>query len=110
MTWLPLSNLVHGLHSRAREIPEHDDLRSRAALLAVLTYGPQRTLELPEPVNIAALAPSTPPLTVHEVRPGVSSLGDESDLHRLPGEPPRSLRTGCSARGREPGRAALCGT
>src|SRR5690606_18539978 len=110
MTWLPLSNLVHGLHSRAREIPEHDDLRSRAALLAVLAYGPQRTLELPELVNIAALALSMPRLTVHTVRPGVSSLVDETDLHSLPDEPPRLLRTGWIAEVREPGRESLFGS
>lgn len=92
MTWSSLSNIVRKLQGFEGLVPPDPPFRERAAALAVAAYGLPTVTDLPALVNCAGLALSMPRLTVHRVSSGVSRTVAETDLHSLPGEPPRLLR------------------
>lgn len=89
IAWQSLSNLI--LHALAydRGEPVHDPRLSAARLMAAAWgFGGPEGL-----VNVAALALSMRDrLVLHRVSPGAARLVHETDLHSLPGEPPRLLR------------------
>lgn len=94
MSWRPLSAFVRDLHTTAHRLGRiHPiDVREAAAQVATELHGVQVLAELPELVNVAALALSLEQLVVHELRPEIPPLVDATDLHSLPDEPPRLLR------------------
>jgi hypothetical protein len=106
LRFVTLSRLVLDLQARVRVTRADDDpalrtlltdatsdLRTRAAALAVLHSGVDVVDGAPALVNVGALAlAAVPRLTVHSVRPGAAGLVHATDLHSLPGEPPRLLR------------------
>lgn len=90
MRWQSISDIIGPL--RERDIQLSGNLRHDAALLATRAYGP-RLLELPALVNFAALAISMRErLVVHRLARGATRAVAETDLHSLPGEPPKLLR------------------
>jgi len=93
VTWQSLTDLVQRLkRARKRTPPPALGLRERASLLATTEFGPATVLQHPALVNCAALALSMERLVAHRVSAGVARVVAETDLHTLPGEPPRLLR------------------
>lgn len=93
MPWQSITDLVRVMNLHIKRVPPQPDLRLRAASLAVATYGPARVSSIPALINLAALTLSMQDrLIVHRVSSGVTRLVHETDLHTLPGEPPRLLR------------------
>lgn len=94
MTFTFLSSLLLRLH-RVPAPPSALPFRERAAARALACFGGALLLDLPELVNVAGLSISMEPrLVLHRVSPGAASLVHATDLHSLPGEPPRLLRDG----------------
>lgn len=92
--WRSLTDLVVPVRERllAGKPSLPLDLRQAAALVALDCWG-RTVTEQPSLVNVAALALSTRErLVVHEVRGSVVQLVGATDLHALPGRPPRLLR------------------
>lgn len=90
-----LSALVRDLWTTARTAPPpaDADARVRAAWIALRHSGEAALLELPEIVNIAALADQMRERpVVHMLRPAIGALVRDTDLHSLPSEPPPLLR------------------
>src|SRR5690625_1164573 len=109
----PLSLWVEELLPAAQEISAQASLPAGAAVLAAEAWGHQRVERVPALVNVAALALATRDrLLVHQVRPGAARLAGETDLHTLPGEPPRLLRRAwiCEVRRPEKGEELFSGT
>jgi len=94
MDFRPLSSFVREFRTTASRLGRlrADDLRAAAADVAIQCYGLAKCSELPELINIAALALSLEQLVVHELRLDVPPLVDATDLHTIPEEPPRLLR------------------
>ncbi|OGG48428.1 MAG: hypothetical protein A3F84_14680 [Candidatus Handelsmanbacteria bacterium RIFCSPLOWO2_12_FULL_64_10] len=89
MTWKSISDMVRELHTYPR--PDVSDFRAAAGALAASAYGFEVVAEQPSLINVAALALVMRRLIVHRVTPGAIRTVDETDLHTLPGEPPRLL-------------------
>ena len=81
----------------------------RVAFLARETFGMQTVLDIPELVNFGVLATMQRRITVYEMSAGATNLVYSTDLHTLPGEPPRLLRTGWIVESRIPEREPLFG-
>lgn len=89
----PLSSLLQRLR-RVPAPPSALPFRERAAARALACFGGLVT-DLPELVNVAGLSIAMEPrLVLHRISPGASALVHQTDLHSLPGEPPRLLRDG----------------
>lgn len=107
--WHGLAELVANLHRhRAGPLPS-GDLRERAAALAARTWGIHSVLARPLLVNLGALALLMDRLSVHRLSAGAIRLVHETDLHSLPGEPPRLLRRPWIVESRVPEREWLFG-
>ena len=102
MMWRSISDMVRELHSRPR--PDVSDLRAAAGALAASAYGFEVVAEQPSFINVAALALVVRRLIVHRLTPGAIRAVDETDLHTLPGEPPRLLRGPWILESRHPDR------
>lgn len=89
--WRPLSDLIRAMRRAGMDHLPALGLRERAAALAIGTEGLASVVEYQGLVNCAALALSMPRLVVHRVSPGAARMVHETDLHSLPGEPPRLL-------------------
>ncbi len=93
MTWRSLTETVQQLLRLGGTPPPSLDLRRASAWLALRALGPEATSTIPAIINCAALAVSMRPrLVVHRLSAGVARTVAETDLHTLPGEPPRLLR------------------
>jgi hypothetical protein len=108
VSWLSLSSVLAELQRHTSGLSSGLLPREAAAMLALTTYG-ERILELPALINCAALALRLTPLRVHEVRIPVPRLVAETDLHSLPDEPPRLLRSPVLVEVRSPGPELLFG-
>ena len=96
MSWQHLSSLVGELQDMVRRRPmPAAEPRVRAAGLALTCWGDRDPEDMPGAlVNVAALALATADrLHLHLVRPAASQLVDATDLHSLPGDPPRAFRS-----------------
>ena len=106
VSWRGLADTVDRLLRAGPPRFATDDLRLAAAELATraLPGAP------PAAVNVAALALSMRGrLVVHRLAAGATRLVHETDLHSLPGEPPRLLRGPWIAEAREPERGLFAG-
>lgn len=111
MNWTGLARLVAPLRARALELGELPD-DPRVACAAVLSA--EHGLDVLDDVgrmgliNIGVLAiQMRERLIVHEIRRPVPSVVASTDLHSLPEEPPRLLRTPCILEVRDPKSEAL---
>lgn len=104
-----LANHVDRCHAHRAKAPFTGDARADAGLLAASVYAMADVMSRPVLVNIAALALQMDRLTVHRISTGAARLVHETDLHTLPGEPPRLLRSGAIITVRDPEREALFG-
>lgn len=95
---ISISDLVRQMWRVARKSPppaELTDPRMRAAWIATMHSGEARVRELPELVNLAALTDTMRDRpVVYTLRPSISDLVRDTDLHSLPSEPPPLLRRG----------------
>lgn len=101
--WRPLSAWVRDAWSRASEVASRPDVSLARAELAVRTWGEELALRQAALVNVAALAlAAARRVTVHQVRPAAAALAHATDLHSLPAEPPRLLRSAWVVEARRP--------
>lgn len=110
VSWQSLSDLVHRIYSRRNAFPDGADLRAQAGLLALSVFGEAIVLDAPALINVAALALSMDRLTVHRVSSGAVRAVHETDLHTLPGEPPRLFLRAWIVEARNPERENLFGS
>ncbi|MFZ5896430.1 MAG: hypothetical protein ACOY0T_35580 [Myxococcota bacterium] len=109
MAWTSIADVVLEMRSglpRVGALPP----REAGAALAAFARTPQLITELPELVNFGTLTLLAQPLRVHEIRPNVAELVAETDLHSLPGEPPRLLTAPWIAQVRDPASERLFGS
>lgn len=104
-----LANHVDRCHAHRAKAPSTGDARADAGLLAASVYGMADVMSRPVLVNVAALALAMDRLTVHRISTGAARLVHETDLHTLPGAPPRLLRSGAIITVRDPERETLFG-
>ncbi len=109
MSWQSISDLVSHLYPKRHTVPNTPDLRARAGLLALSIFGEEVVLGAPALINIAALALCMERLTVHRVTSGAVRSVHDTDLHTLPGAPPRLLRRAWIVEARKPDRESLFG-
>lgn len=84
------------------------DLRKAAAWLAASVYGVRTVASNLVLLNLAALTVlMRPRLVVHRLTEGAVRLVHETDLHSLPGEPPRLLRGPFVLETKDPARYGL---
>lgn len=93
-TWVSATELAEQAHRRLLHLPPGETgFREQAARLAIATWGQGMVLQLPALINWAGLAlRMRDRLVVHRLSAGAIRLVHETDLHSLPGEPPRLLR------------------
>lgn len=109
MSLLSISSIILMLREHADRAPEHPDIRARGGLLAQKTFGTTAIVNQPELINFGTLALMQPRMTVYELSAGATRLVHSTDLHTLPGEPPRLLRTAWIIESRVPEREPLFG-
>ena len=97
-TWKGLVQVVRELAQAAARtdlaplLEQAAEPRVAAALLAMRHFGSEVAGKIAPAVNVAALALAfRGRLTAHMIRPAASRLVHETDLHSLPGAPPRLL-------------------
>lgn len=113
MRWVPLSDIVLKMRRNIPKVPHPDaaDLRSRAALLTVMSPDVIGSgMPAPEWVNIAALTLSMPRPTAYRLTADASAQVRSTELRALPGEPPRILRSGWIVESRRPEKHSLFGS
>ena len=106
MTWESLSSTVAKLHA-VRPGGGVDDFRVSAATMAARVFGAGALLGVPALVNCAGLALSMARLVRYEITADAVELVHRTDLHALPGEPPRLLRGAWILESRHPERRPL---
>lgn len=109
-TWQSITDFVREMRAADRpHRPPLPELRHEAGRLAYETYG-DRVLDpdLMSLVNIAALTVlMRPRLVVHQITPGAASRVLDTDLHTLPGDPPRLLQGPWIVEVKRPGREKI---
>jgi len=106
MTWESLSSTVAKLHA-VRPGGGVDDFRVSAATMAAQVFGAGALLGAPALVNCAGLALSMARLVRYELTADAIALVHGTDLHTLPGEPPRLLRGAWILESRHPEKHPL---
>lgn len=110
MTWRGLADECGELHAIAPRLTLPRDAREAAAALAIARWGVRVVHEQLATVNVGALALAMRDrLVVHQVTSDASQRVHETDLHTLPGEPPRLLRGPWILEVRRPDRQVLFG-
>src|ERR1700753_1552996 len=105
-----LSSYVRELRSAAEGLPQSTDPRMTAGALA-LRYFSSDTMEVPECVNIAALALAFQErIEVNQITGGAIHLVHGTDLHAVPAEPPRLLRRPWVIEAAKPGEVLFLDT
>jgi len=97
VSWEPDNTALLGLVMEARpyanEVPSSLPFRAAAEAVASACWGSNTGTQVPQLVNVAALALlSQRRLVAHQVRPAAARQVAETDLHALPDAPPRLLR------------------
>jgi hypothetical protein len=108
MARVSISDVVRKLQPFAHGIPAYPDMRERAAFLVTKAIHPTLLAAEPSFVNFGALALHSP-IHVYENSAGATRLVHSTDLHTLPGEPPRLLRTAWIVESRRPDKEPLFG-
>jgi hypothetical protein len=103
-----ISDVVRKLQPFAHNIPAYPDIRERAAFLVTKAVHPTVLAAEPSWVNFGVLTLHSP-IHVYENSAGATRLVHSTDLHTLPGEPPRLLRTAWIVESRRPDKEPLFG-
>lgn len=108
--WNSITDIVQFILRRANKVPSDLPLRHRASLMGIKAFGLQTMLEIPSLINIAALAGSIPDRFItHRVSPGAIQMIHDTDLHTLPGDAPRLLRSPWIIEAKRPEQERLFG-
>lgn len=109
MSWQSVSDMVLRLQEHINEVPTNLDTRAQGGILAEETFGMQTVLDQPELVTFGVLTIMQRRATVYAMSAGATNLVHSTDLHTLPGQPPRLLRTAWIVESRIPEREPLFG-
>lgn len=105
--WIAISDMVINMLGAAKDFSSGDDLRVQAATLAMKVYG-DAVIGAPAIVNVAALTLlMRERVMVHRISRGATRMVHETDLHTLPGNPPRLLRGPWIVEAKDPEREQL---